>query len=93
MFLFLVIDDVIFYLYHAKKYEMGRGMKKFIIVLLCVLACGGAMAYDVMYNTKTRVYHNPSCGSVNNCTNCTRMDSSEAKRLGGRPCGHCGGKK
>ena len=65
----------------------------FIIVLLCVFACGGAMAYDVMYNTKTRAYHNPSCGYVHNCTNCTRMDVSEAKRLGGHPCGHCGGEK
>lgn len=76
-----------------KKYEMGRGMKKFIIVLLCVFACDGAIAYDVMYNTKRHVYHSLSCGHVHNCTNCTRMDSSEAKRLGGRPCKICGGKK
>ena len=72
---------------------MGRGMKKFIIVLFCVFACDGAIAYDVMYNTKRHVYHSLSCGHVHNCTNCTRMDSSEAKRLGGRPCKICGGKK
>lgn len=67
-------------------------MKKLLIVLLCVFAYGGAMARDVAFNTNSRIYHKHSCEWAQKCTkNCISIDSSEARRRGGRPCKVCGG--
>jgi hypothetical protein len=55
---------------------------------------GVAQAADrsVIFNTKSHVYHHPGCNAALACTvNCVTMSLSEAVKLGGRPCGRCGG--
>lgn len=67
-------------------------MKRLLIILLCVFVCGAAMAHSVAFNTNTHIYHDHSCIWAKRCTkNCINIDSSEAKRRGGRPCKVCGG--
>ena len=67
-------------------------MKKLFILLICMFAWGTAMAHSVAFNTKSHIYHDHSCEWAHKCTkNCITLDSSDAKRRGGRPCKVCGG--
>jgi hypothetical protein len=55
---------------------------------------GVAHAADrtVIFNTKSHIYHRSGCNAALACTvNCVTVTLSEAVRLGGRPCGRCGG--
>lgn len=75
------------------KYSIwGKNMKKILIVLICTLVCGSAMARSVAYNKKSHIYHSHSCEWAIKCTkNCITIDHTDAKRRGGRPCKVCGG--
>jgi len=68
-------------------------MKKTCLALLILLAYqNSAFAYDVIFNTKTLVYHTPSCEWARKCTkNCVRIDQVLAQRRGGISCKVCGG--
>lgn len=67
-------------------------MKKIIFAVLVAGIIGNAYAYPVAYNRNSHVYHRHSCEWAKKCTkNCVNIDSSEAKRAGGRPCKVCGG--
>jgi len=68
-------------------------MKRTCLALLILLAFpNSALAYDVMFNTKTLVYHTPSCEWARKCTkSCVRIDHLQAQRRGGVPCKVCGG--
>ena len=70
-------------------------MKKICIVLLFLFAFpNNAFAYDVIFNTKTLIYHAPSCEWARKCTrNCITIDHTIAQRRGGTPCKTCGGLK
>lgn len=47
---------------------------------------------QVFYNTKSHIYHSPSCRSAKACTvNCITLKKSEAVSRGGRACKVCGG--
>lgn len=67
-------------------------MKRLITILLCMFICESVLAYSVAYNKKSHVYHDHSCEWAVKCTkNCITIDSTEARRRGGRPCKVCGG--
>ena len=68
-------------------------MKKICLALLILFALPtNAFAYDVMFNTKSLIYHTPSCEWARKCTkNCVRIDHTDAQRRGGVPCKVCGG--
>ncbi|MCL1889805.1 MAG: hypothetical protein FWF99_04800 [Desulfovibrionaceae bacterium] len=70
-------------------------MKKICLALLFLFALpSNAFAYDVMFNTKSRIYHTPSCGWARKCTkNCIKIDHTQAQQRGGVPCKVCGGVK
>lgn len=47
---------------------------------------------EVVFNTKTLIYHSPDCDSAERCTvNCITVTREEAAGEGGRPCKVCGG--
>ena len=67
-------------------------MKKLMIVFVAIGFMGAAVAHPVAYNTQKHIWHSPSCEWAKRCTkNCIHIDSSEAKKRGGRPCKVCGG--
>lgn len=68
-------------------------MKKTCLALLILFAFPkNALAYDVMFNAKTLVFHTPSCEWARKCTkNCVRIDHTLAQQRGGVPCKVCGG--
>ena len=66
--------------------------KNFIALVFLLGFVTSVFAYDVMFNTKTRVYHDIQCKWAIKCTkNCIRIDHTEALRRGGVPCKVCGG--
>jgi len=47
---------------------------------------------QVMFNTSSVKYHDPSCRWAEKCTkNCVKVSESEAIQRGGVPCKVCGG--
>lgn len=72
-------------------------MKKIItlcfIALTLLLPTSSLLAAEVVvYNTKTHIYHTPSCNAAKSCTkNCIKINKQEAEDKGGRPCMRCGG--
>ena len=67
-------------------------MKKLMIALAMIGFVGTAVARPVAYNTQKHIWHTPNCEWAKRCTkNCIHIDSSEAKKRGGRPCKVCGG--
>ena len=46
---------------------------------------------EVVFNTKSKRYHCPTCNSVKTCKNCIPMSLDEVKKNGGIPCGNCNG--
>jgi micrococcal nuclease len=48
---------------------------------------------SIIFNTRSRKYHCPSCSAVPTCTrNCIEINASELPRYGGIPCKRCGGR-
>ena len=46
----------------------------------------------VVMNTKTYIYHSPTCKWAKRCTkNCIKTTKDKAKSQGARPCKVCGG--
>lgn len=46
----------------------------------------------VFFNTKSKKYHNHNCMAAKSCTvNCIDISKKEAVKMGGVPCGICGG--
>jgi hypothetical protein len=75
---------------------LNEGYMKSILLflpLICfVIHIPGAFAYDVIFNTKTYVYHTPLCEWARKCTkSCIKTDHALARRGGGVPCKVCGG--
>lgn len=68
-------------------------MKKICIALVLLLGfVNSAFAYNVMFNTKSYIYHNVQCEWAQKCTkNCVKIDHREAQRRDGVPCKVCGG--
>ena len=64
-------------------------MKRAVCLLIFLLLSAPVLAADnsaVVMNTKTYIYHNPTCKWAKRCTkNC------KAKSQGARPCKVCGG--
>jgi hypothetical protein len=70
-------------------------MKRICLALLILFALPtNAFAYDVIFNTKSLIYHTPTCEWARKCTrNCVKIDHTLAQRRGGVPCNACGGVK
>jgi hypothetical protein len=68
-------------------------MKTTCIALLFLLVfANSALAYDVIFNTKTYIFHTPACEWARKCTkSCVKIDHILAQRRGGVPCKVCGG--
>lgn len=69
-------------------------MKKLFLVLLITLFTSSALAandYTVIMNTKTYIYHSPTCKWAKKCTkNCIRTTKQKAQTQGARACKVCG---
>ena len=63
----------------------------FFILICFIIHIPSASAYDVVFNTKTLVYHTFSCEWARKCTkSCITIDHILAQRRGGVPCKVCG---
>jgi hypothetical protein len=76
-------------------------MKTTCIALLFLLVfANSAFAYDVIFNTKTFIFHTPLCEYARNCCPiggpcigpCIKIDHRLAKHRGGDTCNVCGGR-
>ena len=70
-------------------------MKTICISLVLLLSyANSAFAYDVIFNTKSLIYHTFTCEWARKCTrNCIKIDHTLAQRSGGVPCNACGGRE
>ncbi len=70
-------------------------MKRTLCLLIFLLLSAPVLASDsstVVMNTKTYIYHHPTCKWAKRCTkNCIRTTKDKAKSQGARPCKVCGG--
>lgn len=70
-------------------------MKRTVYLLIFLLLSAPVLASDsstVVMNTKTYIYHHPSCTWAKKCTkNCIKTTKDKAKSQGARPCKVCGG--
>ena len=70
-------------------------MKKLFLVLMITFLTSSALAVDsqtVVMNTKTYIYHNPTCKWAKKCTkNCIETTKQKAQTQGARACKVCGG--
>jgi hypothetical protein len=64
----------------------------FLMLICFAIQIPCAFAYDVIFNTKTYIYHNLYCEWARKCTkSCVKIDHTLAQRRGGIPCKVCGG--
>lgn len=74
---------------------MERKMKRTVCLLIFLLLSAPVLASDnstVVMNTKTYIYHSPTCKWAKRCTkNCIKTTKDKAKSQGARPCKVCGG--
>lgn len=70
-------------------------MKKLFLVLMIALFTSSALAADnhsVIMNTKTYIYHCPTCKWAKKCTkNCIKTTKQKALTQGARACKVCSG--
>ena len=70
-------------------------MKRTVYLLIFLLLSAPVLAADsstVVMNTKTYIYHSPTCKWATRCTkNCIKTTKDKAKSQGARPCKVCGG--
>lgn len=70
-------------------------MKRTVCLLIFLLLSAPVWAADsstVVMNTKTYIYHHPTCKWAKCCTkNCIKITKDKAKPQGARPCKVCGG--
>lgn len=70
-------------------------MKRTLCLLIFLLFSAPVLASDssiVIMNTKTHIYHDPSCQWAKRCTkNCVKTTRDKAISRGARPCKICGG--
>lgn len=70
-------------------------MKKLLSLLIVLFLIFPALAADsqtVVMNTKTYIYHHPTCKWAKRCTkNCIKTTKQKAQAQGARVCKVCGG--
>lgn len=70
-------------------------MRKIFLILTILLFATPSFAADnqpVVMNTKTYIYHSPTCKWAKKCTkNCIKTTKQKAQTQGARACKVCGG--